>query len=44
MTLQEAYEILKKVQNKTATKEEQQQKQKAFEIITANAGKALKGL
>jgi len=44
MSLAEAYEILKKVQNKTATKEEQALKQQAFDIVSTNANKALKAI
>lgn len=44
MSLAEAYELLKKIQNKMATKEEQALKQQAFNVIAQNANKALKGI
>lgn len=44
MTLQQAYEILKKIQDKTATKEEQALKQKAFQTVSSSVQSALKGV
>jgi len=44
MTLQQAYEILKKIQNKTATKEEQALREKAFQTVRNGVQSALKGV